>query len=51
LYWEQLSKLPAGAPLPSDLPERFYFDLHSYLAAGMYSKRLQPWMELFPKEK
>eukprot|EP00775_Hariotina_reticulata_P004355 gene4355-4608_t len=50
-FWEELERLPHGAPLPASLPkvgqQRFYFKLHSYLMAGRYADRLRPWVREF----
>jgi hypothetical protein len=50
-YWSALAALPPGAPLPADLPRRFYFNLHSYLAAARYSRQIGAWLQHFPREK
>lgn len=50
-YWALLESLPPDAPLPADMPERFYFHLHSYLMAGRYADRLRPWVREFGAEK
>lgn len=50
-FWAQLESLAPDEPLPLDLPERFYHNLHSYLMAGRYADRLKPWIREFGAEK
>jgi hypothetical protein len=50
-FWRQLEDLQVDAPLPADLPTRFYFQLHSYLQSGRYADRLQPWIKAFGRDR
>ena len=49
--WEKLRCLGPEEELPKDMPEMFYFNLESHLRCGDYIERLQPYFELFPREK
>ncbi|WIA13844.1 hypothetical protein OEZ85_002418 [Tetradesmus obliquus] len=46
-FWQHLQRLGPEEPLPEDMPQRFYTHLHSYLMAGRFADRLQPWLDAF----
>eukprot|EP00879_Flechtneria_rotunda_P005806 GHRR01006110.1.p1 GENE.GHRR01006110.1~~GHRR01006110.1.p1 ORF type:complete len:432 (+),score=93.29 GHRR01006110.1:312-1607(+) len=50
-FWHDLECLPPEAPLPADLPVRFYTHLHSYVMAARFADRLRPWVEAFGQHK
>lgn len=50
-FWRQLEALPVDAPLPDDLPARFYFQLHSYLQSSRFAERLKPWVDAFGRDR
>jgi hypothetical protein len=37
--------------LPEDMPQLFYSRLGSLLRSGKYAERIEPFLNVFPKEK
>ena len=49
--WEKLKNLKIGDPLPEEFPDYFYTHIHSYLQAGKFSERIEPFLRHFPRQK
>eukprot|EP01023_Acetabularia_acetabulum_P066773 TRINITY_DN9063_c0_g2_i1.p1 TRINITY_DN9063_c0_g2~~TRINITY_DN9063_c0_g2_i1.p1 ORF type:complete len:214 (+),score=40.64 TRINITY_DN9063_c0_g2_i1:31-642(+) len=49
-FWKQLTMLKIDDPLPTDLPHKFFFTLHSYLRISKYYDGIKPFVDLFGAE-
>jgi hypothetical protein len=50
-FWASLAALPPSAPLPVDLPARFYYEAASYIRGAQYADRIREWAAHVPAEK
>lgn len=50
-FFERLSSLGKGDPLPLDLPERIYQRCSSILYFSKFADRIAPFLSRFPREK
>eukprot|EP00798_Chlamydomonas_sp_ICE-L_P001763 gene1763-33177_t len=51
LYWNRLKQLSPEEPLPSDMPEHFYFKCSSVLHSGHYAELLEPYLAHFKPDQ
>lgn len=49
--WEMLENLKPDEPLPEGFPDFFYQRIYSYLKAGCYADRIEPFLRHFKREK